>query len=268
MGLTMVSPFAAASAGATTIALSTIIWLIVVQWVSAGIGGYVTGRMRTRWTATHSDEVFFRDTAHGFLTWAIATVLLAALAGSVVSGVVGTGAQIVGHVAGGAATGAADAAKSVADPTAYFVDALYRPAPSSAAGGASAPAPTAATPPASGATSAADRDALRAETTRIVVRGMSGDTFPQEDRDYLATLVARQTGMTDEAARARVDSVLQGLNEAKVDAQEAADTARKAAATLAVVAFISLLVGAFIASVAAALGGSHRDEQDALVVAR
>jgi hypothetical protein len=54
------------------------IWLIVTQWLSAAVGGYLAGRLRTRWIGTHTHEVFFRDTAHGLVTWAAATVLVAA----------------------------------------------------------------------------------------------------------------------------------------------------------------------------------------------
>ena len=56
------------------------LWLIVTQWAASGVGGYVAGRLRTRWTGVHTHEVFFRDTAHGFLSWSVATVGVAALA--------------------------------------------------------------------------------------------------------------------------------------------------------------------------------------------
>jgi hypothetical protein len=64
----------ASVASLTTLAAIT---LVVTQWISAGIGGYITGRLRTSWVGTHTHEVFFRDTAHGFITWCMATVLLA-----------------------------------------------------------------------------------------------------------------------------------------------------------------------------------------------
>lgn len=63
------------------------IWLVVMQWVSSFFGGYIAGRLRVRWADLHSDEVFFRDTAHGFLAWAVATLFtfsLVAVAGSAV----------------------------------------------------------------------------------------------------------------------------------------------------------------------------------------
>lgn len=44
-----------------------------MQWLSAALGGYVTGRLRTRWVGLHTHQAFFRDTAHGFITWSLAT---------------------------------------------------------------------------------------------------------------------------------------------------------------------------------------------------
>ena len=34
-----------------------------------------TGRLRTKWALIHTDEVYFRDTANGFLAWAVALVI-------------------------------------------------------------------------------------------------------------------------------------------------------------------------------------------------
>jgi VIT1/CCC1 family predicted Fe2+/Mn2+ transporter len=99
------------------------------------------------------------------------------------------------------------------------------------------------------------------------VRGMTGDAFPEADRAYLVDRVADSTGMSREKAEARVTEVLQSLSEAKAEAQQAAEKAREAAVTLAVITFVSLLVGAFIGAVAAALGGSHRDDIPERVVA-
>ena len=74
-GLTMVSPWSNQGASITTFAVSTAIWLVIVQWLASGVGGYLTGRLRTKWVGIHTDETFFRDTAHGFMTWALATLL-------------------------------------------------------------------------------------------------------------------------------------------------------------------------------------------------
>src|ERR1700722_16497406 len=79
LGFAAVSPWRSEGVSATTFAITTAIWFIVVQWLSSAVGGYIAGRLRTRWIGTHAHEVFFRDTAHGFVTWALATVLVAAL---------------------------------------------------------------------------------------------------------------------------------------------------------------------------------------------
>lgn len=75
LGFAAISPWSGVKVD--TFAISSGVWLIVVQWVAAGLGGYVTGRLRTKWAGTHTHEVFFRDTAHGLITWAVATVIVA-----------------------------------------------------------------------------------------------------------------------------------------------------------------------------------------------
>jgi hypothetical protein len=80
LGLASVSPWPGVGARATSFTIGAGVWLIATQWLSAGIGGYLAGRLRVRWHGLHGDEVLFRDTAHGFLTWATATVLMTAVA--------------------------------------------------------------------------------------------------------------------------------------------------------------------------------------------
>src|ERR1700680_4665477 len=92
-GLASVSPWPNSGVSATTFGVMTAIWLIVVQWVSSALGGYLTGRLRTRWPGLHTDEVHFRDTAHGFLAWAVAAVITAAVLASAVSSLVGGAAR-------------------------------------------------------------------------------------------------------------------------------------------------------------------------------
>ncbi|TIT82214.1 MAG: hypothetical protein E5W45_02265, partial [Mesorhizobium sp.] len=125
LGLSMVSPWSAAGASATTFAVSTAVWLVVVQWLSSGVGGYLTGRLRTKWVGIHTDETYFRDTAHGFLAWALATLLVAGVLGSALSAALGSGVQAVSTVAAGAATGASAGAaskdSSAFDSTSYYV---------------------------------------------------------------------------------------------------------------------------------------------------
>lgn len=126
LGLTSVSPWANAGASVASVGIATVIWLVVMQAVSSAMGGYVAGRLRTKWVDVHSDEVYFRDTAHGFLVWAVGLVIAAAFLGSAASSLVGTAAELVGGAAETAAMPQESRADNPADPTAYFVDNLFR----------------------------------------------------------------------------------------------------------------------------------------------
>jgi hypothetical protein len=226
--LSTVSPWPYAGVSATTFGVITIIWLVVIQWVSSGIGGYVAGRLRTAWTGLHTDEVYFRDTAHGVLAWAVAAVVSAAVLAGAASVLTGSAATM----ASGAAEGAArnNAATS---PSPYIVDTLFRTDRTEA--------------------SAAGQDP-RPEATRILATGLRpGGEVSATDRTYLAHLVAARTGISQEEAQKRVDDAI-------TNARQAADTARKAARNLALVTAFSMLIGAFIAGVAAKIGGHHRDD--------
>src|ERR1700730_5331118 len=105
LGFAAVSPWADHGVSAATFTVTTAIWLIVTQWISAGLGGYLAGRLRTRWIGTHSHEVFFRDTAHGLVTWAVATIVAAALVGTSVVSIAGGGAHIASAAASAGAQG-------------------------------------------------------------------------------------------------------------------------------------------------------------------
>jgi hypothetical protein len=251
-GLTMVSPWSNVGASVTTFAVSTAIWLVIVQWLSSGVGGYLTGRLRTKWVGIHTDETFFRDTAHGFMAWALATLLVVFVLGSALSAAIGTGVQAASTVASGAAMGASAGATANAgtgggsDAGSYFVDSLFRPADASRL----------AAPGAEGDAAAA------AQASRILIASAAAGEVSAEDKTYLGQLVAARTGLSQADATARVDAVLAQVDAAKVKAQEAADTARKAGATFALIGALSLIIGAFIASASAALGGRQRDDDE------
>ncbi|ACS55950.1 hypothetical protein [Rhizobium leguminosarum] len=247
VGLTMVSPWSGQSSSLGTVGVTAAIWLVVVQWLSSGLGGYITGRLRTKWAAVHTDEVFFRDTAHGFISWALATIFVAGFLASSLTSLAGAGAQAVGSAATAAGTAASSAASTADLPTAYFTDALLRPEQARA-----------------GATS--DDTAATAEVSRILLNGAAAGQIPDDDKAYLATIVSARTGLSEADARTRVDTVLKRIDDAKVAAQKAADEARKAASTTALLGALSLLIGAFIAAAAAAFGGSQRDEEEDLLV--
>jgi hypothetical protein len=237
-GLASVSPWPNSGASVTTFTVMAAIWLIVVQWVSSGLGGYLTGRLRTKWVGVHTHEVFFRDTAHGFLAWAVAAVIGAAVLASGVSSLLSGGARAVGTVASGAAEGASRGAVQE-DPFAYSVDSLFR-----------SDHPNANT---------SDQD-VRAEATRILVAGIRNGDVPVGDKTYLAQLVAARTGLSQADAEKRVDDVIAKAKAAETKARQIADATRKAGAYLSIFTAVSMLIGAFIAAAAAALGGRHRDE--------
>jgi len=241
VGLASLSPWSHTGASAATFTAITAMGLIVVQWVSAGVGGYIAGRLRTRWHGVHTHEVFFRDTAHGFITWATATLLASIAAAVIASSTAGAGLHAASTIGAGAAMGAASSATSV-DP--YDVDTLLRPGnPGTASSG----------------NPASPGNDVRAQTTRILARGLTSDEVSPEDRTYLAQVVAAQAGISPADAQTRVDSAIAKVQAAKMQAKQAADKARKAAETASIFTALAMLIGAFIASISAALGGRLRD---------
>ena len=246
-GLASVSAWPNSGVSATTFTVMTAIWLIVVQWFASGLGGYVAGRLRTKWANTHTHEVFFRDTAHGFITWAVATVLVVAVITSAATSAVGSGVHVAATVASGASQGAATAAAQSASTTTsqaspvvapYDIDTLFR------------------SPRADSSAATAD---ARAEAGRILANGIVSGDVPSADRTYLAELVAARAGISLEDAQKRVDTAIAQAKAAEAKARQAADAARKAASEASIYTALSMLVGAFIACIAAALGGQRRD---------
>lgn len=267
LGLSSVSPWARDGVSATTFGVSTILWLTLTQLVASAMGGYLAGRLRTKWTEVHTDEVYFRDTAHGFLAWAVASLATAALLtsviGSILSGGVQAGAAMFGGAAGTAtsAVGVAPAPvrmmpASEGGPMAYFVDSLFRR-------DASAPADSAAatTAVADVGDSAASKDA--AEISRIFMNVSRSEPLPPEDIRHVSQIVAQRTGLSQQDAQKRVADVYAKaqakFRETEVAAREVADKTRKASAYSALWLFVSLLIGAFVASLAATFGGRRRD---------
>ncbi len=221
LGLSVVSPWAGAGVSATTFKIGTGLYLIVIAMLSSSIGGYIAGRLRTRWIGVQSDEVYFRDTAHGFVAWALASVLgvllLASPAGSLISGV---------------AQGAAAASRS--GPMDGYVDTLLRPdTPASQTAG--------------------NGNESRGEMLRLFTSSFrNGGELKPADRDYVSKVVATRTGLSQADADKRVNEV---VTQAKTDIE----ATRKATAQLAFWLTASLLLGAFCASLAATEGGGLRD---------
>jgi hypothetical protein len=233
LGLTSISAWSNVGASATTFTIGAGIGLIVVQWLSSALGGFVTGRLRTKWAGLHTHEVFFRDTAHGFLTWALATILGTLLLAATASSIVAGGVHAASAIAGGAAQGATSGVSS------YAVDGLFRSNQVDA--------------------SISTQDAA-AQASRILANGIRNGEVPPADRTYLAQLVSAKTGIPQADAQKRVDDTIAGIKDAEIKARQAADAARKATATFAIFTALSLLIGAFVAMAGAALGGGLRDE--------
>jgi hypothetical protein len=241
IGFASISPWSNHGVSATTFAVTGAIWLILTQWISSALGGYIAGRLRTRWIGTHSHEVFFRDTAHGLITWAVATVLVAAVLSSSLMSGVGAAGHAVADAASAGVQGAMQSSASTSSPvSAYSVDKLFRSTGSSGSGA------TVADP--------------RIETGHIIANALTNGSVPDADRAYLVEQVAARTGISQTDAQARVDAFIATVMQAQVKLKADADAARKAAAKTSIFLALSMLIGAFIASVAAALGGRLRDE--------
>jgi hypothetical protein len=234
IGLASISPWPNHGASATTFAITTAIWLIVTQWISAALGGYIAGRLRTRWMGTHVHEVFFRDTAHGLITWAVATILVATVAAGSIKSAAGEAGRAVADAGATAVNSATNSTLST-----YEIDKLFRSSNSS------------------GTASLAD---TRVETAHIVANAFVSGRISDADRAYLIEQVAARTGATRAEAQARVDGFLAAVTQAQAKFKADADSARKAAAQASLYLALSMLIGAFIASVSAALGGRIRDE--------
>jgi len=243
LGLSAVSPWSDSGVSPTTFSIGTGIYLILVAVMSSAIGGYLAGRLRTKWVGIHSNEVFFRDSAHGFLAWAFATLISATALAS-------TTAYLAGGAAVGIAGGSAQAVQSI-NPPQIYVDKLFRPAADMQN---PAPAPAATnTDQAAASSNQAKSAEARAEILRLWTADFrNGEDLSADDRAYVARVVAAQTGMSQPDAQKRVDQVAN-------DAKATADKARKGAAHLSFWLTAALLFGAFAASLAAVEGGALRD---------
>ena len=253
LGLSAVSPWSYAGVSGTGLGIAAIAWLMVMAAASSGLGGYLAGRLRPKWQVP-SDETFFRDTAHGFLSWAVATVLSAGLLAGAATSMLGTAVKTTGAVAGTAVTAAAAAAGSAAAGPAsgakgeesanYFVDMLFRGSRVADPG--------------------TDPRAIRGEAMTIIARALPDAELSPADRSYVAQLVSQRTGISQSEAEQRVVQVAAAAkaaaDAAAAKAKAVAEEARRATLHVALWIFISLLLGAFCAALAASIGGRQRDE--------
>lgn len=249
LGLSSVSPYSYTD---KPIGGASIAYIAFMSLAASAIGGYIAGRLRVKWSNVHTDEVHFRDTAHGLLAWAVATlVTVAMLTGgvrAVMSGAIDTAAA-VGSVAAPAAAAAGASANdgAMSGPGDYFSDMMLRST--------------------TGESATAEQ---RAEVTKIIASAVANGSLPADDRAYLAQVIAKRSGVAQADAERRVDEIYaraaKAAADAKAKAKQVADDARKAGAKASLWMFVALLLGAFTASVAATFGGRNRDHER--VVAR
>jgi len=225
-GLSSLSPWSASGASPSTVGVGALLWLTIVELISCAIGGYVAGRLRTKWVNVHSDDVYFRDTAHGFLVWSVSLVITAAFLTTAASAMVGSESRTPNATRGESA---------VVDSNRYFVDSLFR----------------------GDKVAAASDEALRSEIGLIFAHSLVRRELTPDDKSHVAAAVSERTGLSRPAADQRVDQVF-------ASEQQAADATRKAVAHSLYWLFVALLLGAFFASFAATIGGKQRDHLHAL----
>jgi hypothetical protein len=251
MGFSAVSPWSDSGVSGSTFSIATGIYLVLISIMSSAVGGYIAGRLRSKWTGVHPNELFFRDTAHVFLAWAFATLICATALASTTS--------YLANGAGAGLAGATGQAARAANPADIYVDKLFRaPAAGSAAAAPAQPADNAANAGANSAAPVADNGAMgnarsRSEIVRLWAADFrDGDDLTAADRSYVAQVVAARTGMSQADAEKRV-------NEVTTEAKTAIDKTRRAAAKLSFWLTAALLFGAFAASLTGAEGGALRD---------
>lgn len=286
LGFSSISPWSGEGLSAKTIGFATAGWLVFTQIAAAAIGGFLAGRLRVKWAGVHTREVYFRDTAHGFLAWSVASLATAALLGTAVGTVITGGARTLGAAGSalgmtaaaagaGAAQNPGEAANLADRLSGYFIDTLFRtnagapatpPAAPVAPGAEVAPlaAPAAVPGPASAAPPEAEiSPAQRMEVTRVFAYSLRNGSLSAADKSYVGQVVARRTGMSQADAEKRVADVFasyqRALDDAGAKAKQAADATRKAAAYGSMWMFLALLCGAFVASLFATFGGRMRD---------
>lgn len=225
IGLTAVSPWGSTGASAAAMGTGAIVWLVLIQIIASSMGGFLAGRLRTKWVNVHTHEIYFRDTAHGFLVWAVGLVITAAFLTSAAASMAGGAARA------GAMSAEQSGAHSIGGAGTYFVDLLLRP---------------------SSPTSTQDNSALDGEIGLILANALRAGEIPPADKTYLGQVVSARTGVSEPDAEKRVDGVF-------TEARQAVDNARKAIAHAMYWTFLALLIGAFCACFAATIGGRQRD---------
>jgi hypothetical protein len=232
IGLSATSPWPNSGLSVKVIATLAVFWVLAQQIGSSMAGGYVAGRMRSRWHEP-GDETEFRDGLHGGLVWAVAVLVSAFLVFATASFGVRTGAEVASTAAG--------AASRTTNPMDNVLDAMLRPG-----GGMSA------TNRQPSSTQAGAPQEIRGELSRILASAVASGSLTAENRTYLANLVAERSGVSQQEAEKRVDDAITA-------ARTAADKARRAAILTGFVTAAGLVLSLGAAWWAAIKGGEHRD---------
>jgi hypothetical protein len=240
LGLSAVSPWSNMGVSASAIGRAAILWMIVMQILASSMAGYLAGRLRSKWNRIHTDEIYFRDTAHGFLAWSLGIVITAAFLTS-------AGAAMVGRTAAGAQSATSGGSNTAADTDEYFADMLIRPSFANASA-ANLDATASNLTPANPANDAT----VRRDVELIFSNGLRQGYLPGADQAYLAEVVAARTGISESDAEKHVSDDFAA-------AQQTADRTRKSIAHSLLWIFVALLIGAFCASLSATFGGAQRD---------
>jgi hypothetical protein len=226
LGLSSVSVWSNVGASANTIGAAAIAWLIAIEVISSAMGGYLAGRLRTKWASIHTDEVYFRDTAHGFLAWSVALIITVAFLGGAGTTFMGKSSPASSADHNGLASGGA-----AFDPNAYFIDLMFRE---------------------DGSKPTIENTSSRREASVILASALRKGDLSREDQRYLGQLVSAKTQLNQSDGEARVSQAFR-------QAQDGAEAARKMVAHSLLWAFVALLIGAFCASFSATIGGRQRD---------
>jgi hypothetical protein len=245
IGLSATSPWPTSGVSGKVLATLAVLWVMMQQIGAFMAGGYVAGRMRARWHEPTQHEVEFRDGLHGGLVWAVGIVIGAALAMATAGAAAKTGVDVASKAAGVAAL-------SSAEPMDAVLDTMLRPTTVAQATGAPTPPASAAPGTSSSRARAGNTDETRSEMARVLTSAVASGSLSEQNRNYLAQLVAQRSGLSQQEAERRV-------NEAFTAAREAADKARKAAILTGFVTAASLIISFGAAWWAAMRGGQHRD---------
>lgn len=246
LGMSKVSPWSNSGTSVTAIGISTIIWLAFTQITASAIGGYLAGRLRVKWVRLHSDEVYFRDTAHGFMAWAIASLVTVTLLSSTITSILSSGLHASATIASGLTPGVvANSDKTINESLDYYVDVLFRKEGTHSA-------------------SASTSFSTRGEALKIFAKDVRLGTLPEEDEQYLSSLIAQEAAIPQSDAEKRVSNIFSQMQKAISDIEnsvkQAADTALKVAVHSSLWMFVALALGAFFASLAGTFGGRQRDK--------